>query len=45
MAPLVPKMLRDAQKEQICRFQGGLGSVRLRLLLEFIKTCPSQIIT
>jgi hypothetical protein len=34
MAALVPKMLINAQKEQICRLQGGVGCKGLRLWSE-----------
>jgi hypothetical protein len=43
-APLAPKMLNNAQKEQICRLQER-GRTAVGLLFEFLQTWPGQITT
>jgi hypothetical protein len=44
MAALVPKMLINAQKEQVCCLQGGVGCKGLRYC-GALKARPSQIMT
>ena len=41
----MPKMLINAQKEQICRSQGLPGIGRLRLWLEFLQNVTKLITT